>query len=1179
MRGAQGGSEAARARQQRAQEPPACGPPSQGPSAAAPAPSGPALPNTQTTGKEVLFDWSGAVAGVATGDFGVAKDGSRKPTFAPGVDLVARATLFGEGARGSLSEVWRAGGRRGAPGRGRLEEAAPPPPAARSSPFPTHASSPSCTLTLSRTPPPITTVPQGLIKRFGLREKAGACPQTYALGIKEVGGGGDGVEWGGVGWGLGPVLRRKPIAWPHRALPLPSNSSPPATPPPSPPKGVGGARGRPPGGAGGPHRGRPPGHGHIRRRLHLSHGQQVGGGGVGEGGDNGADAFAPAPAQPTMASTLLQRPLCSLFHTPRPADTPTPRRVALGFVTALDYSNPHLSPYQEFQQWKRHPAVRRHVEGGACIQYGARSLNEGASGRGGAAGREGGPRPARACWCAGPGIRVVSDIPPPYPRPHPHPKGGFQSIPATTFPGGALIGCSAGFLNVPKIKGTHTAMKSGALAAEAAFEALGKAGDGKVGALEEAGARARARVSMAALRPVPPPAACPRASAKPPPPHPSPQHPHPPPPWPPTHPPRAPCPWTPTPSASRPAGYGPSWSGSATYGRASGGRRPQPARCATAHAPAVARRRHSWRPRAARAALQLDCFASSPHSRPHSCPLPCPPSTRQVGPPPGPRQRGADDLHHARQGALDAEAQARSRGRGAGQGRAGRGGAGRGGARAGSSPRPHLPRSGRAPRHPRDPNSLHPPRRAPLHPTPRHPDHEALRPAKEAAPIEYPKPDGQLTFDIPTSLFRWRLGWALDPCPARARAAAAALRPLQRTARGAPGPASPARARPAPLPPSKLPGQMPASPPAHSHRRSGTNHDHDQPSHLTLRSPGVAEVVNLPFYDGPEARWVGARRARRGAGGGWRARGTRAGARVLLAQGAHPPSHPPTLPARPPPRLPAPLPPRLPLKVLPCWRLRVRRRRGGAGGPGAGQGAAAARGGRDGGGGGQRRRRRERSGGGRRGGGGRGRRGSRGRRAAAAEAAAADQRAELPPLQGLRHQGPAAEHPLDRAGGRRRAQLLGHVTWPCEGALAVTVPASGWLCVGRGWGKRRAAGKARGARARVRPSRLAAARRRLIKRLPQDSARAHDVHAARWPCEGTRLHQHGRQGATARLLDWARATRPESRLPGRRAPPFVPAPSARRARFHSPAAAAARSCRSLAPFQARPAAKRPPPAA
>ncbi len=101
-------------------------------------------------------------------------------------------------------------------------------------------------------------------------------------------------------------------------------------------------------------------------------------------------------------------------------------QVAVGFVIGLDYQNPYLSPFDEFQRFKTHPAIRPTFEGGKRIAYGARALNE----------------------------------------------GGWQSIPKLVFPGGALIGCGAGFLNVPKIKGSHTAMKTGMMAAEAAFEAL-----------------------------------------------------------------------------------------------------------------------------------------------------------------------------------------------------------------------------------------------------------------------------------------------------------------------------------------------------------------------------------------------------------------------------------------------------------------------------------------------------------------------------------------------------------------------------------------------------------------------------------------------------------------------------------------------------------------------------------
>jgi electron-transferring-flavoprotein dehydrogenase len=103
--------------------------------------------------------------------------------------------------------------------------------------------------------------------------------------------------------------------------------------------------------------------------------------------------------------------------------------VTIGFVVGLDYPNPWLSPFDEFQRFKQHPAVRPMLEGGKRVSYGARALNE----------------------------------------------GGIQSIPKLVFPGGLLIGDTAGFLNVPKIKGTHTAMKSGMVAAEAVAAAL--AGD------------------------------------------------------------------------------------------------------------------------------------------------------------------------------------------------------------------------------------------------------------------------------------------------------------------------------------------------------------------------------------------------------------------------------------------------------------------------------------------------------------------------------------------------------------------------------------------------------------------------------------------------------------------------------------------------------------------------------
>jgi electron-transferring-flavoprotein dehydrogenase len=216
---------------------------------------------------EILFDEQGAVRGVATGDMGVARDGSHRPDYQPGIELHARYTFFAEGARGHLTK--------------RLTDV------------------------------------------FGLRNESG--PQVFGLGIKEL-------------WDV-PVEKHKPGRVIHtQGWPL-SDAW---------------------------------GGGYL---YHLEAGQ-----------------------------------------------------VALGFVVALDYSNPHLSPFEEFQRWKTHPAIRSEIEGGRRVSYGARAINE----------------------------------------------GGYQAIPKLVFPGGALIGCSAGFVNVPRIKGSHTAMKSAMLAAEAAFEAIGK---------------------------------------------------------------------------------------------------------------------------------------------------------------------------------------------------------------------------------------------------------------------------------------------------------------------------------------------------------------------------------------------------------------------------------------------------------------------------------------------------------------------------------------------------------------------------------------------------------------------------------------------------------------------------------------------------------------------------------
>jgi len=215
---------------------------------------------------EVLYDESGAVRGVATGDMGIGKDGKPTENFEPGVELIGRQTIFAEGCRGSLTG--------------------------------------------------------DLMTTFGLRD--GVEPQTYGIGIKEL-------------WDVKPEVHDEgstlhTIGWPLKS-------------------------------------------------------------------DTYGGSF--------------------LYHF---ADN----QVAVGFVIGLDYKNPYLSPFEEFQRFKNHPAIRPVFEGGKRISYGARAISE----------------------------------------------GGFQSIPKLTFPGGLLIGDTAGFLNVPKIKGTHTAMKSAMVAAEAIFALL-----------------------------------------------------------------------------------------------------------------------------------------------------------------------------------------------------------------------------------------------------------------------------------------------------------------------------------------------------------------------------------------------------------------------------------------------------------------------------------------------------------------------------------------------------------------------------------------------------------------------------------------------------------------------------------------------------------------------------------
>jgi electron-transferring-flavoprotein dehydrogenase len=222
---------------------------------------------------ELLFNDDGSLKGVATGDMGIARDGSRRPDYQPGMELHARYTLLAEGARGHLTK--------------RLTEI------------------------------------------FGLRDESG--PQVFGLGIKEL-------------WDI-PAEKHKSGRVIHtQGWPL----------------------------------------------------DDAWGGGF-------------------------------IYHQEN-------NQVALGFIVSLDYSNPYISPFEEMQRWKSHPAVRSEIEGGRRVSYGARVINE----------------------------------------------GGYQAIPKLAFPGGALIGCSAGFVNVPRIKGTHNAMKSGMLAAEAAFDAVANERSGDI---------------------------------------------------------------------------------------------------------------------------------------------------------------------------------------------------------------------------------------------------------------------------------------------------------------------------------------------------------------------------------------------------------------------------------------------------------------------------------------------------------------------------------------------------------------------------------------------------------------------------------------------------------------------------------------------------------------------------
>jgi electron-transferring-flavoprotein dehydrogenase len=216
---------------------------------------------------ELLYDEEGAVAGVATGDMGMGKDGKPTERFTRGMELRGKYTIIAEGARGSLAEA--------------------------------------------------------LIARFDLG--AGRQPQKYGIGLKEL--------WEVAADAHRPGLVQHTLGWP------------------------------------------------LDNRT-------------------GGGSF--------------------LYHY-------GDRLVAIGFVVHLNYENPFLSPYEEFQRFKAHPAIRPVLEGGKRVAYGARALTE----------------------------------------------GGWQSIPELAFSGGVLVGCAAGFMNVPRIKGSHNAMLSGIAAAEAAFAAIG----------------------------------------------------------------------------------------------------------------------------------------------------------------------------------------------------------------------------------------------------------------------------------------------------------------------------------------------------------------------------------------------------------------------------------------------------------------------------------------------------------------------------------------------------------------------------------------------------------------------------------------------------------------------------------------------------------------------------------
>ena len=228
---------------------------------------------------DVVYE-DGRVAGVITGDMGVAENGEHKPTYEAGYELRARYTIFSEGCRGSLGKQ--------------------------------------------------------LMHKFDLRRDSD--PQHYGIGLKEI-------------WAIDPEKHQEGLVVHTTGWPLDNKTE---------------------------------------------------GGGF-------------------------------LYHAAN-------NQVYVGYILALNYSNPHLNPFKEFQRWKHHPKISHYLAGGERVSYGARAVN----------------------------------------------KGGLQSLPKLSFPGGVLAGCDAGFLNGAKIKGSHTAMKTGMLAAEGVFAALQSAEpDDSVGNYEQ----------------------------------------------------------------------------------------------------------------------------------------------------------------------------------------------------------------------------------------------------------------------------------------------------------------------------------------------------------------------------------------------------------------------------------------------------------------------------------------------------------------------------------------------------------------------------------------------------------------------------------------------------------------------------------------------------------------------